>query len=1068
MSFHESGTAEKKTYADLRQEYPNFIYHSYNLTVEAGSVKLGWHFEIVGLDHFYPTISLDLSDRQLCNQPDSPLAQRLAFLLGMAELVSYWKITCSPAVEVRAGSLTKLEIEWWKDLYFGGLGEFFFLNEISPDRSDFMSLSALPGVDTEPAGLDPAGTTLAGATSVETEPAKPTPFKSKGLYLIPVGGGKDSVVSLMRLAPHRNRCFTFGINPTPAAVACMEIAGFSAERQVLLKRHLAPEMLALNRRGFLNGHTPFSAIVAFNALFTAYLIGADRIILSNEASADEASVPGTEINHQFSKTTAFEQAFRSYVQDRLGLPIHYFSLLRPFNELCIAREFASYPAFFKAFRSCNVGSKQNVWCGRCAKCLFIAIMLAPFVGLDRLRQILGRDIFADTGLTEILDELTGARAVKAFECVGTVSEVRFALNRLLLQFHPLRQALAGVQFPGAGKGGGEKSASAVRQPALPALLAHYLEQCRAGLFSDLGLDSAGFPFNLPGAPDPLLTFHRNNDVPADLLPLLEGMNRSEISQLLSGQKILVLGFGREGQAALNWLAVHAGELGLTSVGLADLKCPDQGLVDRLRGGLEVTVYSGADYLNALPAYELILKSPGISFKDYTGEPTGNRTYKAFGKAVISGQTDLLLQAGLPQDIVGVTGTKGKSTTTALIADLLQAGGRKAALAGNIGLPVLSAYDGWTADTAVALELSSHQLQFTAASPKVAVITNFYEEHLDHYRSYDEYLDAKLNILRFQAATDTAVLCADSAELLLRALPEVRGRLILVRHGHLTKEELNSGVGDFYEDLASRLPGRLTAAFLTQHLTALYTYAGRSIERIEVAEAGCVLARTPLLNVAADHPALPGSHHLCDVALAAAAVKGLVPDTALAAAVANFSGLPHRSEFVGQFAGIRFYNDSIATIPAATELAMATLPCVRTLIVGGMNRGLHYGDFINHLLDSKLACLIGLPDTGYQICEQVAAALGQREKEGKVEKAESLATAATAGGGHPLLVLKAADMDEAVALAYRHTEAGASCLLSPAASSYNIYKNFEERGNHFKRAVQQLGRGTLAKEGEGGA
>lgn len=962
-----------KPFERLRAAWPVFIYKSYDLQCRTDAVELTWHFSVPGLADFHPTLSLPLEHFTPLNDPLSSTARELAFTLGMVELVSYWKATCSPCVVIECGYLDHEQILWWKQLYFGGLGEFFYRNEIHTDFADFMSIDVLATRRT----YDPSAAAAA--------------WRSAGLRMIPVGGGKDSVVTLQRTAPLRAQNLVFGINPTPAAEACMEIAGYGPERQVKVRRTIDPHLLDLNRRGFLNGHTPFSAVVAFVSYFCAYLLGAEDIILSNEASANEASVPGTEVNHQFSKTSEFEEAFQSYTRTYLGIPINYFSLLRPFNELSIARDFASYPQYFEAFRSCNAGSKQNVWCGVCAKCLFTAVMLAPFIGFEGIRAIFGKDLFADAELGEILDQLDGAEAVKAFECVGTVSEVCYALNLLL------------TRVP-AG------------QP-LPSLLLRYVDHCREGRIPDAHLDEEGFPYNHPDRPDPLLTFHTRNRVPEAYLPLLEGMNRPTPIHYLRGKKILILGYGREGKTSLAWLTRHWDTLAPGAVGVADQN-PIASFVDLPeRLSEQIRVVSGADYLEHLHEYDIVLKSPGIPFAEYTDQWVRPGVLKAFPKTEISGQVDLFLRFGPTRKVIGVTGTKGKSTTSGLIAEMLQQGGCKAALLGNIGVPIFDELDRLTADQWVVLELSSHQLQFVQASPHIAVITNFYTEHLDHYRSYDEYIDSKLNIVRFQQAEDFFVLNVDQPEVVEKALPLVQGRVATVS---LTSAPATA--------LFEQRPERRVTDLRYDGEQCVWKQLPAAIPE----------PVNPLLFRNGENKALQGLHFACDAALAAAAglTAGLLP-AAVAAGVRIYPGIPHRLEPVGTYREIEFYNDSIATIPEAARLAVETLKRVDTLLVGGMDRGLDYTDFADFLCspDTGLRTLICLPDTGRAIAELCRKRL-----------------AAQASG---LQILEVEEMEEAVRLAYAHTRKGRICLLSPAASSYNRYKDFTQRGEAFKTAVRDL-------------
>ena len=239
-----------------------------------------------------------------------------------------------------------------------------------------------------------------------------------------MGGGKDSIVSLELLRPFQAESDVLLLNAPKAARACAEIAGYSPEQIMEVRRTLDPRLLELNAGGALNGHTPFSALLAFVSLFVAAASGASSILLSNESSANEPTVPGSHVNHQYSKSFEFEEDFRNYVASFLTPDVDYFSLLRPINELQIASLMSTYPAYFAAFRSCNVGSKEGRWCGRRPKCLFTCVMLQPFCSAETLAGIFGHDLLDDAALEPTLQELIGRAATKPFECIGTVEEVR--------------------------------------------------------------------------------------------------------------------------------------------------------------------------------------------------------------------------------------------------------------------------------------------------------------------------------------------------------------------------------------------------------------------------------------------------------------------------------------------------------------------------------------------------------------------------------------------------------------------------------------------------------------------
>lgn len=445
------------TFETLRQQYPVFVYDGYHIERTDTDVTLTFDFSIPGLCAFHPQTTIPTSRLSIVNDPQSETARAIVFALGLTEAVSYYKAVCSPVIEVRCGALSDAQKRWWKKLWFHGLGEFFFRNGITTDEDSFVEIRCAE----------------AAANSAAA-------FKSRGLCLVPVGGGKDSAVTLSLLHTRKDSIRTFTVNDQPARADTVTAAGLSANSTVRTYRTIDPELLRLNREGFLNGHTPFSAIVAFLSLYCAYMIGAQDIVLSNESSANESNIQGTSVNHQYSKSYAFERDFTQYVRQDIGLPIRYFSLLRPFNELQIAKQFAALPQYHAIFRSCNAGSKANVWCGNCAKCLFVYCILSPFLTPDQLTDIFGENLLEKASLQADFDGLCGLSDVKPFECIGTVREVQAALRKTIARY---RRA-------------GEP---------LPLLLRH----CE-GRLPD-------------AADDPLLDFNPEHNAPEEYLPYIKEM-----------------------------------------------------------------------------------------------------------------------------------------------------------------------------------------------------------------------------------------------------------------------------------------------------------------------------------------------------------------------------------------------------------------------------------------------------------------------------------------------------------------------------------------------------------------
>lgn len=403
----------------LRREYPVFQYRGYEIIPAQGSVTLRYTFAIPGLCTFTPQTVIDTRWLALLNAPDCPAARELAFSLGMVEAVSYLKAACCPRMEVQCGGLDEADCRWWRKLYYNGLGEMLYRNGITCAQEELVAITAPP------------------------RRAVPAPQPDiRGGNLVPVGGGKDSVVSLelLRGMQAENRCFF--INPKGAGLGCAEAAGYGPDSRVLASRSIDPNLLELNRRGFLNGHTPFSAIVAFLCAYCAVLTGRENIVLSNESSANEGNVAGSTVNHQYSKSYEFEADFNAYLRKNITGSIRYFSLLRPFNELQIAKYFAGHArGELEVFRSCNLGSKTNSWCCNCPKCLFVYTILSAFLPPERVERIFGQNLLEREDLAGCFDGLTGRSAVKPFECIGTREEVGAACKLACGQYRRAGRAL---------------------------------------------------------------------------------------------------------------------------------------------------------------------------------------------------------------------------------------------------------------------------------------------------------------------------------------------------------------------------------------------------------------------------------------------------------------------------------------------------------------------------------------------------------------------------------------------------------------------------------------------------
>ena len=413
----------QKKYNTYRKTFPEFVFENYQYDVQPDGLHISFLFRINGSGQsiIYQPSAVVAARRFLdFNQPKAIMDQ-LVFQIGMVELVSYWKSFCPPVVRICCGRLSDQQIAFWKKLYFNGLGEFFYTNSITATLDNFMTI--VIDCDAESESVAPAPTECASSLDANA-------------YLVPIGGGKDSVVTLECLhGDPKRKIIPLIMNPRGATTECVAAAGYTMDDVLVIKRTIHPTLLEMNAKGALNGHTPFSAMLAFYACLASQLSGYQNIALSNESSANESTVVGTGVNHQYSKSLEFEDDFRAYVKDFLFEKYNYFSFLRPLSELQIAQCFSRQEKYFSVFKSCNAGSKQDIWCGKCAKCLFAYIILSPFIAPEVLNGIFGKNMLDDPSMETYFDELRGCATTKPFECVGTIDEVNTALSMTLRRWY---------------------------------------------------------------------------------------------------------------------------------------------------------------------------------------------------------------------------------------------------------------------------------------------------------------------------------------------------------------------------------------------------------------------------------------------------------------------------------------------------------------------------------------------------------------------------------------------------------------------------------------------------------
>ncbi len=398
-------------YIELRKKYPRFEYSKYYYQLVNGELLINFEYNISKKIYFLHKVVFDV-DKKHWNKTHSLELSNLVFHLGLAEMFSYWKATCSPLIDVSAGYLSEKQIIWWKDLLINGMSQYFYENKIDFTPDNFVNMTSSKKE------------TKSDLVQVDGEKT-----------LIPVGGGKDSLVTLETLV--RNDLGHAALVVHPTTFYSTKIIEKSGIKEVIsVSRGLDPEILNLNSQGFLNGHIPYTNLLFFISLITAYIKGYKYIAFSNEKSADEVNIKylGKNINHQYSKTFEFENDLRSYNRKYLS-DINLFSFLRPLYDIQIAKIFSKYEKYFEIVRSCNVGQQAGVWCCNCPKCLSSFILLFPFIGPTKIKKLFPHNLYEDGHLSRLLDDLISEKKVKPFECVGTREELKVGLLLSLKHYH---------------------------------------------------------------------------------------------------------------------------------------------------------------------------------------------------------------------------------------------------------------------------------------------------------------------------------------------------------------------------------------------------------------------------------------------------------------------------------------------------------------------------------------------------------------------------------------------------------------------------------------------------------
>ncbi len=766
----------------------NFVFTSYQLQPEKKQAVFGYAIEFENRPalEFFETIIFpkQISFENIPAELLENVLQGVHLMLG----ISYYKLYCPPKIKLFK-LISKEQAEFFNVVYRKGLGEFFFQNKI-----------------------DPRG--LVEFPYDKKVKNKSFSLKQKSRMLVGIGGGKDSIVAGELLKENGQKITALLIETQQSSpisdtvVKTMDIPALKVQR--LLDKKIFEKF-----EGAYNGHIPISAIFAFVGYLTAVLYDYSSVVVGNEFSSNFGNIrfKGESVNHQWSKSMEFEKLFQQYSKEFFSPDVTYFSLLRQFYEIRIAQIFARQQKYFASFSSCNRNFKvhknrqEKLWCGECAKCVFVFTLLAAFLKKLELLKIFGKNLFDDRNLLPLFEDVLGFGKMKPFDCVGTFDESRAAMH------------LARKEF-------GE---SFIAKKLLPKIK------------DPEKLVTKVFKINL-----------------VETLP--------ENFRLLGLHNVLILGYGKEGKMTEKYLKKYFPKLKL---GIADESL-------------------NKNYLESQKNYDLVIKTPGIK-KEKVLIPCITATNLFFSQN--------------KNFTIGVTGSKGKSTTASLIYGILKEAGKKVRLLGNIGAPMLGALMNKVDPAEIfVLELSSYQLDDIAYSPNIAVALNFFPEHMDYHGGVENYYQAKKKIVSFQNCEDVFV--------------------------YNTKDQ--------------KLKNWASATVAQKK-----SFAEISLDGFE--------------------SSLLGEHNQNNIRAAVTVAKEFgISDDEIKKALKKFKPLAHRLEFVGEFEAIKFFDDAISTTPESTMMALDAIENVGTIFLGGQDRGYDFSKLEKQIRKKGIKNVVLFPDSGQRI------------------------------------------------------------------------------------------------------
>lgn len=613
-------------------------------------------------------------------------------LVAIAAAPSYYK--ASPTLQVVIDfPIAPQVLEWATTLFDEGLREFRFQNNLDLNKTPIFIT-----IDKE----------IIIASEIKSDP---------NLVLLPIGGGKDSVTSLEILTKTNTQVVGFSIGDHEAINNTAKAASIPLIR---VNRQLDKDLFEWNKQGALNGHVPVTAVTSTLACLAGYCIGASSAIMSNESSANEATrvEGGVEVNHQYSKSFKAEKDLRKALNAHTLNTINYFSLLRTLSEYEIFSIFSKAIKFHKVFTSCNrvfkidEKSRSKSWCGNCDKCRFVFIGLCAFLEIEEVVEIFGQNLFDNKDNISGFLELIGMGEGKPFECVGTIGEtvllMKKALNKIdSKNVKKLNNALAEIK--------------------------------------DIDFLSKNTKLNIE--------FGLDNFVPDEFSKTISDLKlesyKSEVLAKLEGETIGVIGLGRDTAGIIRFLENVGYKNGIMIYLPDDQNISDE---DFQKANEELLINDVGFARKCIRNFEdlskcsLIFVSPGVS---------------KYSELVVSFEEEVttplawwlaLNKELLPQKIfVGITGTKGKSTTASMLAHVLE----DSVLVGNIGNSVGSLpLEDLLKTRYVVLEVSSFQASYVTVSPHVGILTSLFDCHIDWHLTPKNYEKDKRNL--FAHGCDTVI------------------------------------------------------------------------------------------------------------------------------------------------------------------------------------------------------------------------------------------------------------------------------------------------------------------------